>query len=446
MRYGFGKIIMGLTIGAAISLAAGTSFATDGDIMIGPSAKSAALGGATTAVSPDSTAILTNPAGLSYLKGGGADIGAALFSPPRKAYYDGKNVKSNSNLYTMPASGIVINNGGKFSFGIGAYGISGMGVDFPQTHYPKTGPNGSALTNMGNVYSNLEHMEFGVGVGYKVNNKITIGFTPIMVYQSLQMDMPFANNAYLTRSPGAAITPFTLDQESALGTRFAAGINYKPNDQLVFGLAYKSKSFMGKFKWNTDHFDTVKMKLESPRMVSFGVSYAVNPKLRFEIDEKFINYKNVMNTVNITTNISDKAKNFANYSSMIELLNDSKSGAVSNDGKTFHYPFKWKNQWVTAVGVAYKLNRSVTLRGGFNYAKNPIRNEYLLANITAMAIVETHVSAGVSYKMTKHTELTVAYIHAFSNTENNSDKNTQGMLKSLKMHQDTMAMEFSYLF
>ncbi len=441
MRYGFRKMMICLTVGFAITLAAGTSFATDGDIMIGASAKSAALGGATTAVSPDSTAILINPAGLCCLQTG-ADMGAALFSPPRRASYNGVDLKSNSNLYTMPASGIVINNGGKFSFGVGAFGISGMGVDFPKTKLG--GKNSFALTNMGNVYSNLQHMEFGIGIGYKVNSKITIGFSPIMVYQSFQMDMPFANDAMIktmmgSPTAGAAVTPFTLDQQSALGVRFIAGINYKPTDRLVFGLAYKSKSFMSKFRWNTDNFGTVRMKLESPRIISFGVSYAVTPKLRIEADEKFINYKNVMNIIDIT---SDKAGAFSNYSGMVGLM----KGTVSSDGKTLHYPFKWKNQWVTAVGVAYKLNKSVTLRGGFNYAKNPIRNEYLLANMPAMAIVETHVSGGVSYKMTKHTELTVAYIHAFSKTVNNSDKNTQPMLKSLTMHQNTASVEFSYLF
>lgn len=430
MRYCFRKMMIGLTVGVTITLAAGTSFATDGDIMVGPSAKSAALGGATTAVSPDSTAILINPAGLCCLRTG-ADMGAALFSPPRRASYDGVDLKSNSNLYTMPASGVVINNGGKFSFGVGAFGMSGMGVDFPETKLG--GKNSRAITNFGNIYSNLQHMEFGIGVGYKVNNKITIGFSPIMVYQSFQMDMPFVNNE---NKP----VPFTLDQQSALGVRFIAGINYKPTDRLVFGLAYKSKSLMSKFRWNTDNFGTVRMKLESPRMLSFGVSYAVTPKLRVEVDEKFINYKNAMNTVNIT---SDKTGAFLNYSGMIENM---MKGTISSDGKTIAYPFKWKNQWVTAVGVAYKLNKLFTIRGGFNYAKNPIRNGYLLANMPAMAIVETHVSTGVSYKMTKHTELTVAYIHAFSKTESNSDKNTQPMLKSLTMHQDTASVEFSYLF
>jgi len=211
--------------------------------MIGQSAKSSSLAGATTAEPPDSTTILDNPAGLCCLSSR-ADIGAALFSPPRHAGYNSADLKSNSNLYTVPASGIVVNNGGKFAFGVGAYGISGMGVDFHKTNYSPTGPNGFAITNMGNIYSNLQHMEFGFGIAYKLNSDVTIGFTPIMVYQSLQMDMPFANNAMIqsmlgSPTAGAAITPMTLDQQSALGIRFAAGINYRPTDRLVLGLAYK---------------------------------------------------------------------------------------------------------------------------------------------------------------------------------------------------------------
>lgn len=443
MRHGFKRLITIMAIGTAVLLTSGTGFATNGDIMIGQSAKSSSLAGATTAEPPDSTTILDNPAGLCCLSSR-ADIGAALFSPPRHAGYNSADLKSDSNLYTVPASGIVVNNGGKFAFGVGAYGISGMGVDFHKTNYSPTGPNGFAITNMGNIYSNLQHMEFGFGIAYKLNSDVTIGFTPIMVYQSLQMDMPFANNAMIqsmlgSPTAGAAITPMTLDQQSALGIRFAAGINYRPTDRLVLGLAYKSKSFMSKFKWNTDNFGQVKMKLESPRIIAFGISYTITPKLRIEADEKFIDYKSVMDTVDI---VSDKPGAFSDYTMMVGMM----KGTLSSDGKTLVYPFKWKNQWVSALGIEYKANRRLALRAGFNYAKNPIRNEYLLANIPSMALAETHVSVGASYRLTPRAELSLAYVHAFGKTENNSDPNTQAMLKSLKMHQDTLSMEFSYLF
>jgi len=212
---------------------------------------------------------------------------------------------------------------------------------------------------------------------------------------------------------------------------------YKLNDMWQFGLAYQSKRWMQTLQWNTipnafnkntytgmlgGMFDgyKVRMRLDMPQTVQFGVNFRPVNNLRVEADVKWINWSNVMDKVPV-------------------------DGIVNGSGQPMgSWDFNWKNQWVYMLGVEYSPIQPLTLMAGFNYGKSPIPDgEAFGNNIIAPAIVQTHLSFGASYDITPAVQLTGAYQHAFEHEQSGT---FNGMPISIKMHEDEYAVQLTYKF
>ncbi len=409
--------------------AASASYATNGYYMIATGAKSLGMAGAVVANPQDASTIIQNPAGIAWLEGSTVDIGGAIFTPPRK--FNGH--KSDSNVYVVPSAGLAINPLGcncdtpHFVYGIGMYGVSGMGVDWRSDTL--TGQMGM----LKKAYSNMQMMEMSIGGAYR-SGSFAIGFAPVFVYQALGMEFDWKvpdvgqttpGTPYFGMLPPAGLYKDSLDQANAYGVGFDIGVVYKFNEKLMVGLVYKSKRYMQKLKWNTEpsfmiRGNTVKMRLDMPRQIALGINFRPIRQLRLETDIRWINYKDVMWEPGV-------------------------SGLAIKK-----WPFHWHNQLVFAVGAEFYASNALTLRAGFNYGKNPIKSDDINANIVSPAIVESHLTFGMSYKFTKHLQLSFAYAHAFSKSVTHKnvgqDMFMYGSETKIKMHQDTFAAQLTYNF
>ncbi len=421
-------------IAAGLVLGIGsTSFATNGYYMIGTGAKSLGMAGAVVANPQDASTIIQNPAGIAWLPSTMFDIGGAVFMPPRKM----NGHKSDSNVFVVPAAGFAYNPMGcncgtpHFVFGVGMYGVSGMGVDWDDSNLT----NGSMLQK---AYSNMQMMEMSIGGGYRVNDQLSIGFAPVFVYQALQMEFDFdvGNNPW---GIPTGVHKESLDTASAYGVGFDVGLVYKVNDMWMVGLVYKSKRWMQKLDWNTrpDGFmftsDEVKMRLDMPRQVALGINFRPIEPLRIEADVRWINYHDVMWEPDV---------------SGMQMLAMTQNGP--QPVKMDNWPFHWHNQWVYSLGVEYKATKKLTLRAGVNYARDQIDDDDLYMNIVSPGIVETHVSCGLTYSIAKNFDVSFAYVHAFEHDQTGDVpapfQAAFGKDVEIKMHQDTIAAEISYVF
>ncbi|WP_025209658.1 OmpP1/FadL family transporter [Hippea sp. KM1] len=405
-------IAAGLVFGAA-----NMSHATNGYYMIATGAKSLGMAGAVVANPQDASTIIQNPAGIAWLRNTTFDVGGAIFTPPRKM----NGHKSDSNIFMIPSAGFAYNPMGcncgtpHFVFGIGMYGISGMGVDWSNNNLTGTG-------RLKKAYSNMQMMEMSIGGAYRFNDQLSIGFAPVFVYQAMGLEYGFSDNSSAS-----------LDTTNAYGLGFDLGVVYKLNDMIQLGLVYKSERWMQKLEWNVTkpspttaagmmiNSNKVKMRLNMPQQIALGVNFRPIEPLRLEADVRWINYHKVMNEVD-TTGMGQPTWNF-----------------------------HWHNQWVFAFGAEYQATRALTLRAGFNYAKSPIKDDDLNANIVAPAIVETHLTAGLSYSFTKNLEASFAYAHAFEHKQSHKNTSVQNLMMygpetKIKMHQDTFAFQLSYTF
>ena len=140
------KASLFISIIAAVFIST-NAFATNGMRLIGFGPIQNSMGGVSVGLPLDAAAVLTNPAGMSSLAWR-IDFGASYFKPSVEykatesagmgGMVIGSNVKtieSDSGASPIPAFGLIVPISNDFKFGIGAYGIAGMGVDYANNLY-----------------------------------------------------------------------------------------------------------------------------------------------------------------------------------------------------------------------------------------------------------------------------------------------------------------------
>jgi len=362
-------------LASALLSAVGLSFATNGDNLIGVSPASRGMGGIGVGmpVGPTDT-IFRNPAWMNYYKGFNMSFGGILLFPEVKATFNNASATSESKMFVVPEVGIVNQINDKLTFGVGAFGVSGMGVDYRNE------------PNLFRMHTNFQFMRIIPTLAYKVNDAISVSGAVHLAYGSLDM--------------GATIGGANLGggQSQTYGIGAQLGVAYNMGDFVYAGLTYQSPvnmTYKRVFDSNGDNqFED--FKLTQPLELAFGVGVKPMDNLKVGMDIRWINWKN--------------AKGYKN--------------------------FQWKDQWVIALGGEFKPTQKLALRAGYNYGRSPIRGgvkDIMNANnipnfavpfsdfdiaffnlIGFPAITEHHVTLGLGYEFTNNFGIDLAYKHAFN--------------------------------
>ena len=366
----------------------GLSFATNGDNLISIGPISRAMGGVGIAAPQDAiSAVFSNPAAMCfgpYCPGSEFNFATTLFMPKAttKIVNDafvqntGKK-KSDSDFFVIPALGISMPLSQDWRFGFAAYGVSGLGVD-----YKKEFDLNPYSPHVDDVYTNLSILKVAPNIAYMVTPSFSIGASLHLDYGSLNMGKSTESGFGIGGQVGAIVKRGPL----SFGT------------VIVLPQRIKHKE-VADFDGDGHNDDLV---LESPMSLGFGIAYEPTPRvLLFEANAKWVNW---------------------------------------HDAKGYK-DFGWENQWVWSLGAQYRPVPSLALRAGVNYAKNPVkanngwsgadpsnptvnvqgkdvnRYQYEVLRITGFpAVVETHVTAGIGYQISKSLSLDLGYTHAFKNT------------------------------
>ena len=369
------KVILASALLGTVSL----SFATNGDNLIGVSPASRGMGGigAGMPVGPTDT-IFRNPAWMSYYKGFNVSFGGILFMPEVKAKSNitgtEASATSQSKMFVVPEVGIVNQINDKLTFGIGAFGVSGMGVDYRDNE------------GLLRTHTNFQFMRIIPALAYKVNDAISVSGAVHLAYGSLDMGATVGGT---NRGGG---------QSQTYGIGAQLGIAYNMGDFVYAGLTYQSPvnmTYKRVFDSNGDgQFED--LKLTQPLELALGVGVKPMDNLKMGMDIRWINWK--------------RAKGYKH--------------------------FQWKDQWVIALGGEFKPMQKLALRAGYNFGKSPIRggaknpmNANNIPNFAAPfsdfqiavfnligfpAITEHHITLGLGYEFTKNFGIDLAYKHAFN--------------------------------
>ncbi|MBP8178243.1 MAG: outer membrane protein transport protein [Spirochaetes bacterium] len=388
-----------LSIAAMVLFVAANAFATNGMRMIGFGPVQRSMGGIGVATTLDAASIITNPAGIADLKGR-IDFGASYFSPTVKhkgqgAFSSTDTIESDAGASPVPAFGLVIPLTEKLHFGIGAYGVSGMGVDYEQNVY---------MSILKTMYS---QMRFAPGLSYKINDMISVGAVANIMYATMEF------------SAATAMGQEAHMNSAAFGYGATIAVNIKPVDMLTIAVAYETKSNFKDFEFNTN-LGKDKLEFDQPQSVTAGFSVTPLKDLTVAFEVQWIEWSE--------TNGKNKPE-----------FSKNSSGATA-------WNMNWDNQMVYKIGAQYVINPMFTVRAGFNYGKMPLDEDRAFENVAFPAIAEYHYTAGIGISFDNNLTLNIGGMYS-PEAKIDGANALQGIADyETKMSQYSLDMGIAYVF
>jgi len=394
--------------------------ATNGDNMIGIGAESRAMGGTGIGMGMGTDSVLTNPAWVVDQKGFNVSFGATAFMPNVTANIGGPNyntadttdaigsgvsIESDADFSIIPTVGLTDHINENLSYGVGMFGVSGMGVDYR---------NEATNPGLGNMRTSLQYMRFVPSLSYKIED-LRLGAGLTVAYGALNM-------AAVTQSP----TDGSIGQRSGglsedIGFGAQVGLGYHVMPGMTVGAYYQSQvntEYENVFDFNGDGTYN-NLKLSQPAEAGVGFGYTSGCKC---------------------------------YSLTFDYHRIMWSDADGYD------TFEWDDQDVFALGGSYQATDSLVLRLGYNYAKSPLHDKTfvgspafsapMLAYFNTLgfpAYTESHFTGGLSYQITKTTGLDIAYVYAPEVEETQSEFGP-GTTLSATNEQNSISVALNYKF
>lgn len=428
---------------AAACCAPAFAFATNGYFSHGYGMKAKGMGGAATATAIDAFGGAVNPAKMVFV-GDRIDFGAELFSPRRSVSRQGSagfggiyndSVDSDSNYFVIPEFGYNKMINPNLSLGVTVYGNGGMNTDFNDDN-GVAGSNfnpalcGAAapaniLFGCGRLGVDMMQLIVAPTAAYKLNPSHSVGISPLLAYQRFKVDGLQAFTGF-SSSP-TAVTDQGYDSSTGWGVRI--GWMGKVSDTVTLGAAYASKMSMSKFDKYRGLF-AEQGGFDIPENYNVGIAVKATPKVTVAFDIQQINYSDVRSVANgVTNSLSAPPAN--------------PLGSANGSG------FKWRDQTVFKLGLEHEYSKNLTLRAGFNYGRSPVRDDIdsVTFNIIAPGVVEKHLTLGATWTLQNKSELTVFYMHAFSNSVTGPSASALlgvGGTETLKMYQNSIGIGYGW--
>jgi long-chain fatty acid transport protein len=421
----------------AITAVSGSAFATNGYFAHGYGMKAKGMAGAATATASDAMGGANNPASMVFA-GDRLDVGIDWFSPKRGASRSGGGASfdeaSSSNNFLVPEFGYNMMLGEKMSLGITVYGNGGMNTDYASgtsvaaNQCGAGAPASNPLCGSGKLGVNLEQLIVAPTFAYKLNANHSIGVSPLFVYQR------FSENG-LQAFAGLSSDPaklFNQGHDSATGWGIRLGWQGKVTDSVTLGAAYSPEINMSKFKRYAGLL-AEQGDFDIPANWNLGVAFKATPAVTIALDYQHIQYAGVKSVANSAIASFPAART---------------AGSPFQLGNSEGLGFGWGNVDVVKLGVEYKYNDKLTLRAGFNKGSNPVKSGEQTFNILAPGVVTDHYTLGMTYGVTKDSELTVAYMHAKENSVSGGTNPYFGVggTETIKMYQNSLGIAYGMKF
>jgi long-chain fatty acid transport protein len=381
------------SIAAAIVFFAAPAAATNGIRMIGFGPVQDQMGGVGVGAALDSAVTLTNPAGMADM-GGRFDLGATLFGATVKyrasdeaggtcnplagaagcmVLYDNQEFTSDRGPSPVPAFGLIVPINDKLRFGIGAWGVAGLGTDWAYN------------IGFNTIYSHYSQLRFTPAISYKINEMFSVGAT---------LNVMYADLGYSLGSTALGQLAHTDTSSFGIGGTFSAQAKIQ---DLTIAAAYETQGAFQNFKYNLPGFTstllggafpatTQELQFDSPQTATIGASFDLGKALLIAADVQWINWAGV--------------------------LGNDKPAYTTDVSPTLPFDLEWKDQWVYKVGIQWKAANEFALRVGYNYGKMPINQDKALQDIAFPAIAEHHITAGIGWSISPKVVLTVGGMYS----------------------------------
>ena len=364
-------------------LAALPLFAANALNRIGYGARSTGLGGAFIGVADDTASINTNPAGLAQITGRALDVGFALAQPHLRHEDPVGGTSSAVNaVFVAPWVGYAHRLAQlPLTLGVAAFVQGGEGATYRNV------PTVFGTTD--DLSIDLQYVRLAPAAAYALGERLTLGAAIWVGRSTLDLQL-FPQTSFLNplSPPGASDRFFGVhfEDSAAYGVGGRIGLLYRATDWLQLGLQYATPSALayrgGKLVLNMGaaglgqvQYDGTLDNFAWPQELGLGLVVRPLSRLQLSTDFKWINWDGALNTVLL------RAKNPRTPRAPPRV--------------DLPVPLHWKDQWVIAAGLEYRVRGDVVLRAGYNHANNPIPNDTLSPLFAT--IVKDHLAAGFGY-------------------------------------------------
>ncbi len=401
-------------------LAPAVATATDGYFQHGYGIKAKGMGGAGVAFPQDALAAATNPAGMAMI-GDRIDFGIDWFRPIRESEIVGSPAPGVNGVYEgsekknffIPEFGYNKMISPRLALGVSVYGNGGM-----NTTYTRPVPL------FGTTKAGVDLMQLFVAptVAYKIDDRNAVGLSLNLAYQRFKVTG--LQNFVGMSSAGTALTDNDHDSSKGWGARI--GWTGRVTDALTLGATYQSRTHMDEFDKYRGLF-AEHGGFDIPANYAIGMALKATPQLTVAFDVERIEYSKVKSVGN----------------PLLPNLFQAPLGADGGAG------FAWRDTTVYKLGASYRYNDRLTVRGGWNYNRQPIPEGETLFNILAPGVVEHHLTLGATWTLENKAELTLGYMHAFEKKVNGANSIPAafgGGNANLKMYQDSFGIAYGWKF
>lgn len=418
-----------------------TVYATNGMNPEGTGVKNRGMGGAGVAIANETASITNNPAAVVGV-GDRWDVSVGVFSPKPRSYtltgnsfplpptytsfgsFDASQ-ESDSNYFVIPFFGIAfpIDAKSAWSFVINANG--GMNSDYANNFGASVGYTGSTGINLAQLFANLTY-------GRSMGKGVDMGATLILAYQTFEAK---GLNAFTgaTRTP-TALTDNGTDSSTGFGLKL--GIRGDIGNGVSWGAAVQTKIDMSEFdKYSglfPDHGD-----LDIAGTFTAGVAWKASPKLTVAFDYAYIDYGGV-------TTISNSTSLYRNTNPLTPCGSNAGDVCFGDDNGP---GFGWKGINVFKLGFEYVASDSWIWRAGWNHGDNPIDASEVSVNFLAPGVIQDHLTLGLTYNMSKNSEISANFVHSFKNDVTGPfSANFGGGTMHIEMEQNFVELGYSKHF
>lgn len=429
MRITVNKSLLAIAVSGV--LVAPVANATNGYFSHGYSTKEKGLAGAGTAYSQDAMAAATNPAGMAFV-GERMDIGAGFFSPSRTYKVTGtphapegpggtypfgslinaapgQSVESDNEMFLIPHFAYNWQLNTDSTVGVSVYGNGGMNTEYPAS----STPFGAGTFGAGTTGVNLEQLFVNVSFAKMTHAKHAFGGSLILAGQR------FSAQGVGSFS-GISSDPNNLASNSK-ATSFGAGIKLGYQGEVTkgvrLGVSYQSKIAMSEF----DEYKGLFAEggdFDIPSTYNLGVSFDIGANSKIIADLQRINYSEVAAIGNpiasvfsgcLPAGFTDPGSGFTNPG----------PGGVGSGclGGANGAGFGWEDMTILKLGYQVDIGDN-TYRIGYSYGDQPIPESETLFNTLAPAVIERHITAGMTMRLGGNQEFNISGMYAPSNSVN----------------------------
>lgn len=271
------------------------------------------------------------------------------------------------------------------TFGLGVNAIAGFGTNLPAD--PSNPILAPAPNGLGQIASNALFLQLAPVVSVALQDNFSVAAGPTITTGRVTLE-PFVLNG--ANADGS--------YSNGDGTRyhwgggFQVGTYYIHDQEWRFGASFKSPSWMEQFEFNGEDETGAPRKLTAdidlPMIVSVGTSYAGIEDCLFALDVRYFDYANTDGFGDPAVFGADGALGGLDYSSIVAV----------------------------ALGAQREVTDLLTLRAGYTYNQNPVKNSEAFYNVASPLIYEHMVSGGASLNFSESLAANLAYSYMFENT------------------------------